>query len=487
MDLYRRCGHLRDPLPTTMSTLGDTVLDTSFRTALERLAGDGRIVPIRREVSPELELGGLLKRHDGDRALLFESVTGHSMPVIGNLLASPANVESALALDRDGIRDAMGRAITSPTSPVWIDDAPGQAHVIEPPLELGDVLPALTHAPGDGGRFVTSGVVIVRDPVTGVHNASYHRMQLLGGNRTAIKLDFGRHLRAAHERAIDAGQDLAINVCLGPDLALLYAAAFMGSQMPESADELDAAGGIRGAPLELAKGLTNDLPVAAHSEIVLEGRISPSETVHEGPFAEFLGYSSDEGPAPVVTIDAVTHRDDPVYFAINGAGRETVMLRKYVLEASALSALSTAVPAVKDVCLTAGGLYRFHAVVQVHKRRPQDEGVQRNAILAAFGALKDLDQIIVVDHDIDPHDPVDVEWAVATRMEASRDLIVIPGARGHEYVRVSDGGLRAKLGIDATVPFSRHEDFLRAPFADVALDSVELDARCDPARFAGGR
>jgi 2,5-furandicarboxylate decarboxylase 1 len=170
-----------------------------------------------------------------------------------------------------------------------------------------------------------------------------------------------------------------------------------------------------------------------------------------------------------MTVDAVTHRPDPIYYAISGAGRETVMLRKYVLEASALRAVKTAVPIVTDVNLTAGGLYRFHLVVQVAKRSPQHDGLQRNAMLAAFAALKDLDQVIVVDDDIDPHDPVEVEYAVATRVEASRDLILIPGARGHEYVRVSDRGMRTKMGIDATVPFSERERFTRVPFADVAL------------------
>ena len=111
------------------------------------------------------------------------------------------------------------------------------------------------------------------------------------------------------------------------------------------------------------------------------------------------------------------------------------MLRKYVLEASLLKVLRAAVPIVTDAEMTAGGLHRFHAVLQVKRTSPAHDGLQRNAILAAFGALKDLDMVIVVDHDIDIRDPLDVEYALATRMEASRDLIVIPEARGHEYVR----------------------------------------------------
>lgn len=453
-------------------------MSTLFRDAVRRLDQAGRLVKVARPVSQHQELAGILRRFDGDKAFLFESVSGSDLTVVGNLLASPLNVQAALAADPWAIRRMMIAGLEKPIPPEMVADPPAQQEVVSEPFELGTLLPVLAHAPGDGGRFITAGVVIVRDPETGVHNASYHRLQLLGGNRTAIKLDIGRHLRAAHDRARQLGRALPISVCLGTDLALMYAAALMGSQMPETADELSAAGGIKGAPLAVAPALTQDILVAAESEIVLEGEISPTETVHEGPFAEFVGYHSDEGPAPVVTFTAVTHRPEPLYYAINGAGRETVMLRKYTLEASALKAVQAAVPIVTDVEMTAGGLHRFHIIIQVNKTKPQHEGLQRNAMLAAFAALKDLDMVIVVDDDIDLRDPTDVEYALATRFEASRDMVVIPGARGHEYVRVSAGGIRTKLGLDATVAASERDRFRRAPFAAVQLEDV--DTRTEP-------
>jgi 2,5-furandicarboxylate decarboxylase 1 len=133
-------------------------------------------------------------------------------------------------------------------------------------------------------------------------------------------------------------------------------------------------------------------------------------------------------------------------------------------------------PIVIDAEMTAGGLHRFHAVVQVRKATPQQEGLQRNAIFAAFGALKDLDLVIVVDDDIDIRDPHDVEYALATRMEASRDLVVMPAARGHEYIRVGQNGIRAKLGIDATVPVGEKARFARCQFEQVAVDANALSA-----------
>ena len=250
----------------------------------------------------------------------------------------------------------------------------------------------------------------------------------------------------------------------------------MGSQMPEHADEIAVAGGLCGRPLPVVKGVSQDVLIPAETEIVLEGRMLVDETVTEGPFGEFVGYLSPADAAPVFEVTALTHRDRPIYHAINGYGRETIMLRKYVLEASLLKVLQGAVPIVTDAEMTAGGLHRFHAVVQVRKATPQHDGLQRNAIFAAFGALKDLDLVIVVDEDIDIRDPHDVEYALATRMEASRDLIVMPAARGHEYVRVGQNGIRAKLGIDATIPFAEKARFARCAFEQVTIDPAALSS-----------
>jgi 2,5-furandicarboxylate decarboxylase 1 len=352
-------------------------------------------------------------------------------------------------------------------------------------IDLGAMFPVLQNTAADSGRFITAGVVIVRDLETKVYNASYHRLQLAGPNRTAIQLDFGRHLRNAFERAKRRGAALPVAVCIGTDVALQYTAATMGSQLPETLDELAVAGGLAGRAIPVVDAVSQPLVVPAETEIVIEGRIRTDETVPEGPFGEFVGYLSPSGnEAPVFEVTAVTHRKRPIYHAINGYGRETVMLRKYVLEASLLKVLQAAVPIVVDAEMTAGGLHRFHAVVQVRKTSAQHNGLQRNAIMAAFGALKDLDLVIVVDEDIDIRNPADVEYAIATRMEASRDLVTIPEARGHEYVRIGKNGIRTKLGIDATVPFEERERFARAQFVPVDVRPGDLSADRERLRAA---
>ncbi len=455
------------------------VLDTSFRSSLDRMAAQGRLEAYTAPIDPHLAVASVLKKRDGGPALMFTSVGGYDMPVVGNLLCCQPNCEAAFGIDFRGIRDAVGRALSVPIAPVAVERAAAHEHIHTRDIDLRRMLPVLFHTAEDAGRFITAGIVIARDPETGIYNASFHRLQLIGPDRTCIKLDYGRHLRTAFERAKHKGAPLPIVVCIGADFALQYAAATMGSQMPEHADEIAAAGGFCGRPLPVVKAVTQDLLVPAQTEIVLEGRILPDQIMEEGPFGEFVGYLSPAGDAPIFEVTAVTHRDRPIYQAINGYSFETTMLRKYVLEASLLKVLQAAVPIVVDAEMTAGGLHRFHAVLQVRKSTPQHEGLQRNAMLAAFGALKDLDLITVVDDDIDIRNPHNVEYAIATRMEASRDLFIVPDARGHEYIRIGNNGVRAKVGIDATVPVGEKARFRRCEFSDVAVEVGSISS--DPA------
>ncbi|MFQ5875411.1 MAG: UbiD family decarboxylase [Dehalococcoidia bacterium] len=447
------------------------LVDTRFRTALRRLDSAGRLLKVRSRLDPHLEVAGLMHRYDGDLAMLFEQVGDYSIPVCANFLVSPANVKAVFEQDLVGIRACMERGLAGSLKPRIVGDGPCQEVAVTQEIDLEEMFPVLFHACGDGGKYITGGVVIAQDPERRINNASIHRLYLLGADRAAIKLDWGRHLRALYEKAQQQRIPLEIAVVIGGDMALNYAAATMGSQVPLERDELDVASAIKGEPLDLVRCRTVNLAVPAEAEIVLEGEILPDQSVQEGPFIEFLGLYSEVGPSPVVRFKAATHRREPFYYAI--CGQETTALRKFILEVAIMRSLRAAVPMVRDVNLTDGGLNRFHLVISVHKTKPEDEGFQRNAIFAAITAVKDLDLVIVVDDDINIHDPKDVEYALATRMEASRDLFLMPGARGHEYVPVSEAGARTKVGIDATVPVPERERFRRVAFKEVDLNDYE--------------
>ena len=452
------------------------VIDTGFRSALKRLDRAGMLARLSHTVDTDLEIASLMKHHDAGAAMLFENVKGHGIAVVGNVFATPESSEAAMGLDRDGLRAALARGLRVDVEPETVSDAPVQSNVWRKgEIDLGRQLPVLRHAPGDGGRFVTAGVLIVRDPLTGVRNASFHRLQLVGPDRVAIKIDHGRHLGQALDHATELGVGLPVAACIGTDVALIHAASTMGALMPENRDELRAAGGCRGQGLPLVPGVSQDVDYPAETEIVIEGVIEPGRPVTEGPFGEFVGYASPAGPAPTIDVTALATRDEPVYHAINGAGRETIVLRKHVLEVAALEAVRPVTPIVSDVAMPAGGLHRFHLIMALSKRSERDDGMGRNAALAAFGALKDLNMIVLVDDDIDLHDPVDVEYALATRFDAVDDLLVLPGMRGHEYVRTSRAGIGTKVILDASVPFARFGEFERIVFSEPAGPS-RLDA-----------
>ena len=161
---------------------------------------------------------------------MFSKVGDFDMPVVGNFLACPDNCVAAFGVGYQDIRNFVERALASPLDPVTVSAPPVQAVVTTKNIDIGGTLPVLKHTRSDAGRFMTAGIVIFRDPETGIHNASYHRLQLIGPDRTAIKLDFGRHLRLAFERAKARGEDLPVAVCIGADVSLQFVAATMGSQ-----------------------------------------------------------------------------------------------------------------------------------------------------------------------------------------------------------------------------------------------------------------
>ena len=260
-----------------MQASPQVVIDTSFRSALRRMQAAGRINTYAHEADTEYQVAGIMKKLDGGPSILFPRIKGHAMPVLGNMLSCKENCEAAFGTDYMGIRQFVTRALGNPVPPVRVAKAPVHENVLRE-FDLGKVLPILRHTEGDSGRFITAGIIVVQDPETGVYNASYHRLQVIGPQRTAIKLDFGRHLRAAYERAQKLGKPLPIAVCIGTDLAVHYTAATMGAQMPESADELAIAGALRGEPLPVVKGITQDLYYPAETEIVLEGVLLPNQT-----------------------------------------------------------------------------------------------------------------------------------------------------------------------------------------------------------------
>lgn len=461
---------------------------TDLRQWLAHLEATGRVAVMREGVPLQHALAAIAKRLDGQKAAYFPRPGGHAMPVISGFMAKRAWIAEAVGVSESELLAHFRDAAEQPLAwKEWSDGTAPCQQVVHRDVDVLEVLPVPTHSEHDSGPYITAGLVIARNPVTGVQNVSINRIQVHDKQRMAI-LMLPRHLLAFYKEAEARNQALDVAIVIGVDPLTLLASQAIA---PIDADELEIAGALHGAPLDVVKCLTHDVRVPAHGEIVIEGRILPKERDAEGPFGEFPKYYSAREYREVIQVDAITHRTDPIFHTIIPAEMEHLLLGSIPREATLLAYLQRSFSNVLDVHLAIGGVGRYHLHVKIRKTH---EGQAKNVICAAFGAHYDIKQVIVVDDDVEVHDPLQVEWAVATRFQADRDLVVIAGAQGSVLdpsttvgLDFSEGvppahlqGVSAKMGLDATRPVVYHEHVftkVRVP----GEDGVDLDAVIDPA------
>lgn len=428
----------------------------SFRGWLRHLAATDRLAVAHPNVPLVHKLAAIAKRLDGEKCVYFPQPGGHAVPVVAGLASHRGWLAEAIGVEQAGLLRAFRRAVEAPIASRELapNDAACQQIVVRDP-DMRTLFPIPTHSEHDSGAYITAGLVIARNPRTGKQNVSINRIQVNERDRMAL-LILPRHLHAFHRIAQEMNAPLPVAVVIGVDPLVLLASQAI---VPLDQDELEIAGALHGAPLAVAKCLTNDVRVPADAEIVIEGHILPHERMPEGPFGEFPKYYSAQEDREIIAIDAVTHRRDPIYHTIVPAEMEHLLLGAVPREASILAHLQRSFPNVLDVHLAAGGVCRYHLYVQMRKTR---EGEPKNVIFGALGAHYDIKHVVVVDDDVNVHDPEEVEWAIATRFQADRDLVTTAGALGSildpsTTLNVGpDGvlvpGLSAKMGMDATKP-----------------------------------
>ena len=434
----------------------------SLRDWLRHLAATDRLARIRDGAALEHEIAAIAKRLDGRQAALFPKPGGHSIPVVSGFMSRRAWIAEAMGVPESDLLARFRQAADRPLPWREVDDAVCQQVVHDfagTDADVRTLLPIPTHSEHDNGAYITAGLVIARNPVSGIQNVSINRIQINGRDRLGI-LILPRHLHAFFAAAEARGEALEVAIAIGVDPLTALASQAIA---PIDFDELEIAGALHGAPLEVVKCTSNEVRVPANAEIVIEGRLLANVREPEGPFGEFPKYYSAREDREVIAIDALTHRRDPVFHTIVPAEMEHLLLGAIPREATLLAHLQRSFPNVTDVHLSIGGVARYHLHVQMKKTR---EGQAKNVILGAFGGHYDLKQVIVVDEDVNVHDPAEVEWAVATRFQADRDLVVIAGAQGSALdpsttIGFPDNrppphwqGFGAKMGLDATRPLS---------------------------------
>jgi 2,5-furandicarboxylate decarboxylase 1 len=425
-----------------------------MREYLAKLAELEELATVRKEVDPKYEVGAVCKSaHErGRKALYFERVRGASMPVVAELLTTLKRLSIALETDEtDLFLECVKR--TEKLIPPKIVDRGACKEIIQKGKDVDlDRLPWITWNRTEVAPYLTAGLVIVKDPEFG-RNLGVYRMMYANHHQTFLRFRPGHHGYEFYKRAESRGEKkLEVAVVLGTDPAV-----FLGSQFVAGigVDEFAIAGALRGAPVELVPCETVDLEVPATAEIVLEGYISiPPEIGDEGPYGEFCGYSVGTVVRERLwTIQCVTMRKNPVYhgfYLCKGANEEGV-IKSLTTSVQIYRELKAQHPAIKRVYCTPPGVGSFHCLIQISERDKRPGMV--NNILAAAAGVKagGVKHIFVFDDDVDITNPEEVEWAFATRVQADKDIFIIPNCAGIRLdPSASAEGVTAKLFVDAT-------------------------------------
>lgn len=422
---------------------------TEFRQLVGEYLQSGAMLRLQRPVSQQYEAAALLKKSRGELPLYFEHINGVSCPMVAGLGGTRQLIAHSMGIAPEEIVPRLASAIAAPLPVQTVQNAPVQQNVVTAPFSIDRYLPVLTHYEKDAGPFIISGMMVAKNMDGSKTYTSIRRMQYLGGNKTNLlvtSLEMKEQL--ARFAAAQEPMDIAVMFGLVPAVVL----ASQISTHTYNANKLEVAGALLGSPLEVTACKTVDLPVVANAEFVLEGRITPWIKSTEGPFGEMCSYYGRVLQIPQVEYTALTWRNNPIYQNFFPSGSEEKLPMAIAREVTLLATLRQTVPQTKQVHITLGGAGRLHAVVQICKTTEADG---RQAALAAFASDKDLKHVVVVDEDVDIFNMEQVEWAIATRMQADRDLFIVGGAMGSPLEPSHlITGTSAKMGIDATCPLN---------------------------------
>ena len=449
-----------------------------LQTLKEKMPGD--LVTIKKEVNPKFELCGVLRKFQEKNmfpAVYFEKVSGTQVPVVSNIMASRERQALALDTTPDALSQEYARRQDDLKDPILVDDAPVKQNKM-----LGEEVdfskfPNITHCEDDGGPYISSGLSIIKNPDTGITNMGIYRLQIKGKNKLCIstgKYAHGDHIMRAAEAK---NKPLDIAIMIGHHPLVYLASQFRGAM---EISEQRVAGGLLKEPLRVVKGETVDIDVPADAEIIIEGQIPPGVWEEEGPFGEYTWYMSSFGDtARIINITAITYRDNAIYQDLFSAHPEHNLTGLVGREATVYKKVKASIPTLKAVTLPFSGTCRHTVYLSITK---EYHGLGKNAGLAALTADPFIKLAIVVDDDIDIYNEAEVMWAVATKVQPDKDVIIIPDMYLMELDpsaysvtgRTERGYMNARWLIDATkpdgMPFPPRGDVPEDVWKDMNLD-----------------
>lgn len=426
-----------------------------LRYTLDRLQAKGNLMECNKEVDFIYEMGAVLKHFHNKKPILFNKLKNSKMRSIGGLYGNRDIFFHLMGCTKENRIEKFMEALLNPMDYKVIPKGPVKENIITRNIDVMKILPVNKFNEKDSSTYITAGVLVIKDPQTGKFHTSVRRMQVNKGNQISALIGSFKLTNDFLELERQ-GKSLEVAIVLGYDAPFLLASQYPSSTYGVDKYNLDSA--LRGEPLELVKCETNSLLVPAYAEIVLEGRLVAGKRELEGPFGELMGYYGKQAPHPIVEIDCITHRNNPIYQTAFPCEEEH--LTNGLIREMELYYYMKNIMDVQDVYVTEGGGYRFNAVVSIKQKRM---GEAKSAIISALGLNKDLKHVVIVDDDVDIYREREIEWAITSRAQASHDFVIIPEALGSSLEPSHDiRGVTDKVGIDATRPINSDGKFDRA-------------------------
>lgn len=433
-----------------------------FREYIVKLEKEAGITKIKKEVSIDIEAAAVLKAAEPN-PLLFENVKGYSdFRVAGNIFSTKISIADYFGISTDQLIPKLTDAIDKRSPPEEVSSATCQ-EVVMGGVDL-DKIPILKHNERDGGRYISSAVVVTKDPEFG-QNLDFHRAMQFASNRMSTRIIKGRDFYKFLERS----GEVEVAYCVGNTPNVLVAAA---TSVKTGINELEIANAL--APTQVVKAQSVDLLIPAGCEVVLEGRVFMKDRSDEGPFIDLTETYDIIRDEPVFEVRKITHRKNPIWQALLPGALEHKVLMGMPREPTIYKTVNEAGVKCIDVNVNPGGSSWLHAIVKIDKKEEEDG---KKAIHAAFQGHRSCKHVFVVDKDINIYDPLDVEWSMATRFQAERDLVDIGKEPGSSLDPSAEPGTKItnKIGFDLTAPLvTKGKSFARAEFPKVNLkDYIE--------------
>ncbi len=422
---------------------------TDLRNYISQIKKIKELKIVKTKVSTKYEIAGITAKVDGLDAVLFENIKESNFSLVANLVGTRKRFALAVGGTENNIHEKIISAIKKAKPPKLISSGKFMENKSKNLLSM----PIVTHFEKESGPFITSSIAYAKNPETGKQNSSFHRLMPIDKTHLSIRMVEGRHLHRCFIDAKEHGEDLKIAITVGVHPAISIAGAY---QAEWGKDEIDIANSLLNGKLTLAKLSSSGLNVPSGAEIVMEGKILYDKT-HPEWMVEMLQTYDHKRSQPVFELENLYFRNNPIFHDVLSGYSEHRLLMGMPIESKINGELKKSFSQTQQVSMTNGGCNWLHAVVQIKKKHESDP---KKIIQKIFDLHRSLKQVTVIDDDIDPNSAESVEYAMATRFQADKDLVILKNVRGSSLDPSSNQQKlqTAKMGIDATRPLSKRSE-----------------------------